>query len=168
MDTLEVEPIDPAGPDPEVRVKFQRFRPGARRRSPLFKHLADWLDDRTGYKALLHEALEEPIPGGAGWRYVFGSALSTTFMIQVVTGLLLMLSYSPSSSTAWGSVFYIKQPDDAAAGSSAGIHHFGSQAMVVLLALHLIQVLWAGAYRAPARSTGGSAWPCCSSPWGSA
>ena len=39
-----------------------------------------------------------------------------------------------------------------------GIHHFGSQAMVVLLALHLIQVLLAGAYRARARSTGGSAW----------
>ena len=68
---------------------------------------ADWLDDRTGYRAIVHEALEEPIPGGARWRYVFGSALSTTFLIQVATGLLLMLSYSPSSSTAWGSVFYI-------------------------------------------------------------
>ena len=67
---------------------------------------ADWLDNRTGYRALVHEALEEPIPGGARWRYVFGSALSTTFVIQLVTGLLLMLSYSPSSSTAWGSVFY--------------------------------------------------------------
>src|SRR5262245_23471564 len=81
--------------------------PSPRRRSPLFNKFADWLDDRTGYKALMHEALEEPIPGGARWRYVFGSALSTTFMIQLATGLLLMLSYSPSSATAWGSVFYI-------------------------------------------------------------
>ena len=29
-----------------------------------------------GYRALVHEALEEPIPGGARWRYVFGSALT--------------------------------------------------------------------------------------------
>ena len=64
--------------------------------------LANWFDQRTGYRAIVHEALEEPIPGGARWRYVFGSALSTTFGIQLVTGLLLMLSYSPSASTAWG------------------------------------------------------------------
>lgn len=114
----------------------------------MFNTLADWLDTRTGYRALMHEALEEPIPGGARWKYVFGSALTSTFLIQLVTGLLLMLSYSPSSSTAWGSVFFIN--DKMAMGwIIRGIHHFGSQAMVILLALHLIQVLLAGAYRAP-------------------
>ena len=75
----------------------------------------------------------------------------------MVTGLLLMLSYSPSSSTAWGSVFFINEKM-AMGWIIRGIHHFGSQAMVILLALHLIQVLLAGAYRARARSTGGSAW----------
>jgi ubiquinol-cytochrome c reductase cytochrome b subunit len=114
----------------------------------LLNSLANWLDDRTGYRALMHEALEEPIPGGARWRYVFGSALSTTFMIQLGTGLLLMLSYSPSASTAWGSVFYINNKM-AAGWFIRGIHHFGSQAMVVLLAMHLLQVLVAGAYRRP-------------------
>ncbi|SIO17852.1 ubiquinol-cytochrome c reductase cytochrome b subunit [Singulisphaera sp. GP187] len=114
----------------------------------MFNKLTNWLDNRTGYKALVHEALEEPIPGGARWRYVFGSALSTTFMIQLATGLLLMLSYSPSSSTAWGSVFYISNKMYAG-WFIRGIHHFGSQAMVVLLAMHLLQVLWAGAYRKP-------------------
>jgi ubiquinol-cytochrome c reductase cytochrome b subunit len=114
----------------------------------LLNKFANWLDDRTGYKALLHEALEEPIPGGARWRYVFGSALSTTFMIQLATGLLLMLAYSPSSSTAWGSVFYINNKM-AGGWFIRGIHHFGSQAMVILLAMHLLQVLWAGAYRKP-------------------
>jgi ubiquinol-cytochrome c reductase cytochrome b subunit len=114
----------------------------------LLNPLADWLDHRTGYRAILHEALEEPIPGGARWRYVFGSALSSTFLIQLVTGLLLMLSYSPSASTAWGSVFYIN--DQMTLGwFIRGIHHFGSQAMIVLLAMHLLQVLVAGAYRAP-------------------
>ena len=114
----------------------------------MFNPLADWLDQRTGYRALVHEALEEPIPGGARWRYVFGSALSTTFMIQLATGLLLMFSYSPSASTAWGSVFYIN--DKMMLGwFIRGIHHFGSQAMIVLLAMHLIQVLLGGAYRAP-------------------
>ena len=100
----------------------------------MFNQLADWLDSRTGYRALMHEALEEPIPGGARWKYVFGSALTSTFMIQLVTGLLLMLSYSPSSSTAWGSVFFISYKMDMG-WFIRGIHHFGSTAMVILLAL---------------------------------
>ncbi len=114
----------------------------------MLKALSNWFDNRTGYKNLVHEALEEPIPGGARWRYVFGSALTATFMIQLVTGVLLMTSYSPSSSTAWGSVWYISY-QMSGGWFIRGLHHFGSQAMVILLVLHLIQVVLAGAYRAP-------------------
>lgn len=114
----------------------------------MLKSFADWLDDRTGYRALLAEGLEEPIPGGARWKYVFGSALSSVFMIQVATGILLMCSYAPSSSTAWGSVYYISNVMTFG-WFIRGIHHFSSQAMIILLASHLLQVLWAGAYRAP-------------------
>ncbi len=114
----------------------------------MFKQLADWVDDRTGFRDLMKEALDEPIPGGARWRYVFGSALSVVFMVQVFTGLLLMTSYSPSSSTAWASVFYISH-EMWYGWFIRGVHHFAAQAMVVLLALHLLQVLWAGAYRRP-------------------
>jgi ubiquinol-cytochrome c reductase cytochrome b subunit len=114
----------------------------------VLKQLSDWFDARTGSRRLIQKALEEPIPGGARWRYVWGAALTATLLIQVVTGLLLMLSYSPSSSTAWGSTFYINERM-AGGWFLRGIHHFGAQAMVVLLALHLLQVLWAGAYRAP-------------------
>ncbi|MBX6313149.1 MAG: cytochrome b N-terminal domain-containing protein [Isosphaeraceae bacterium] len=115
----------------------------------MFEQLADWLEARTGYRGLLHEALYEPIPGGARWRYVFGSALTATFAIQLFTGLLLMASYSPSATTAWGSVYYISFESGWGGWLIRGIHHFGSQAMVVLLVLHLCQVLLAGAYRAP-------------------
>lgn len=110
--------------------------------------LARWLDQRTGYHALMREALDEPIPGGARWRYVFGSALTAVFAVQLVTGLLLMASYSPSATTAWGSVYFITY-QMGMGWFIRGVHHFGSQAMVILLALHLIQVLLAGAYRAP-------------------
>ena len=45
--------------------------------------LADWFDDRTGIRHVLHEALYERIPGGAHWRYVWGSTLMFTFGIQM-------------------------------------------------------------------------------------
>jgi ubiquinol-cytochrome c reductase cytochrome b subunit len=114
----------------------------------LFNQLADWLHHRTGYRDLVKVALEEPIPGGARWRYVFGSALSVVFLVQAFTGILLMTSYSASSTTAWGSVFYISR-EMWYGWFMRGVHHFAAQAMVVLLALHLVQVLWAGAYRRP-------------------
>ena len=61
----------------------------------------NWLDHRTGYRTVMHAALYEHIPGGARWRYVWGSTLVFAFATQVVTGLLLWMAYSPSSQTAW-------------------------------------------------------------------
>jgi ubiquinol-cytochrome c reductase cytochrome b subunit len=110
--------------------------------------LLDWLDDRTGYRKVLHEALYERVPGGARWRYVWGSTLVFAFTVQLITGLVLWMAYAPSNSTAWESVYYI-QHHMAGGWLLRGIHHFMAQAMVVLLALHLLQVVWDGAYRAP-------------------
>ncbi len=110
--------------------------------------LFTWLDHRTGYRRLLHEALYERIPGGARWRYVWGSTLVFTFFVQVVTGLFLWMAYSPSAQTAWESVYYI-QNELPGGWLLRGLHHFTAQAMVVLLALHLMQVVIDGAYRAP-------------------
>ena len=47
------------------------------------KALLNWLDDRTGFRPLMQEALYERVPGGARWRYVWGSTLVFTFMLQV-------------------------------------------------------------------------------------
>jgi ubiquinol-cytochrome c reductase cytochrome b subunit len=110
--------------------------------------LFNWLDDRTGYKTLLHEALYERVPGGARWRYVWGSTLVFTFSVQLITGLFLWMAYNPSSQTAWESVYYI-QHGMLLGWLLRGIHHFTAQAMVVLLVVHLLQVIIDGAYKAP-------------------
>jgi ubiquinol-cytochrome c reductase cytochrome b subunit len=110
--------------------------------------LLAWLDHRTGFRRLLHQALYENIPGGAKWRYVWGSTLVFTFVVQVITGVFLWLAYSPSSNTAWESVYYIEH-QMAGGAFVRGLHHFTAQAMVVLLGLHLMQVVIDGAYRAP-------------------
>ncbi len=112
------------------------------------KTFLDWLDDRTGCRHLLHETLYERIPGGARWRYVWGSTLSLAFAAQVITGVFLWMAYSPSAQTAWESVYYIQYVMPGG-WLLRGLHHFFAQAMVVLLALHLMQVVIDGAYRAP-------------------
>jgi ubiquinol-cytochrome c reductase cytochrome b subunit len=108
----------------------------------------DWLDSRTGCRKVLHEALYENVPGGSRWRYVWGSTLTFTFMVQIITGVFLWMAYSPSSQTAWESVYYI-QHEMWGGWLVRGIHHFTAQAMTVLLVLHLMQVVIDGAYKAP-------------------
>ncbi len=112
------------------------------------KSLLDWLDQRTGFRVLVHAALYEHIPGGARWRYVWGSTLVFTFSVQVITGIFLWMAYSPSTQTAWESVYYI-QHQMQGGWLLRGVHHFTAQAMVILLVLHLLQVVIDGAYRAP-------------------
>lgn len=112
------------------------------------KSFFDWLDQRTGHRKLLHEALNENVPGGARWRYVWGSTLTFAFFTQVITGVVLWMAYNPSNQTAWESVYYI-QHQMWGGWLLRGIHHYTAQIMIVLLVLHLMQVVIDGAYKAP-------------------
>jgi ubiquinol-cytochrome c reductase cytochrome b subunit len=75
--------------------------------APRGRRIFRWFDRRTGLDALLREALDEPIPGGARFAYVFGSALLFIFISQVITGIFLALYYVPSSDHAHTTVAYI-------------------------------------------------------------
>lgn len=107
-----------------------------------------WLDDRTGYQQILRYLLDESIPGGSRWRYIWGSALMFTIAVQVITGIFLAMAYSPNTQTAWASVYYIQylMPGGAVL---RGMHHFGAQGMILLLGVHMLQVVWDRAYTAP-------------------
>jgi ubiquinol-cytochrome c reductase cytochrome b subunit len=110
--------------------------------------LLNWLDDRTGYRGLLKSALFEHIPGGARWRYVWGSTLTFAMFVQFVTGVVLWSAYSANAQGAWESVWYI-QNQMLGGWLLRGIHHYMAQVTIILLLLHLMQVMIDGAYRAP-------------------
>ena len=75
----------------------------------MFNRICNWFDDRIGYRRLLMLWRSRTIPGGPRWRYVTGSCLLWTLVLLVITGFLLMATYSPSSTNAWASVQYIEQ-----------------------------------------------------------
>ena len=72
------------------------------------------------------------------------------FVVQALTGLLLITVYSPSTTTAWGSVWYI-QTQVPCGWIIRGLHHFTSDAMILLLALYVAQLLVPKLYRSPHR-----------------
>ena len=105
-----------------------------------------WLNDRTGIHSLLHEALDEPIPGGARWAYIFGSGLLYLFLSQVITGVFLALYYVPSSDHAHTTVSYISKVVSSGLFLRS-IHAYGATAIVILLFLHITQTLLYGSYK---------------------
>ncbi|HEX2676802.1 MAG TPA: cytochrome b N-terminal domain-containing protein [Polyangiales bacterium] len=114
--------------------------------------ISNWLDERTGYKALMSHALDEEIAGGARFAYVFGSALLVLFICQVITGFMLMATYTPGINSAWSSVFYL-QHKVSNGWFIRGMHSYGAQSMVVVLGMHLLQVATYGAYKKPREVT---------------
>jgi len=105
-----------------------------------------WFDRRTGLNKLLHQALDEPIPGGARWSYVFGSGLLFILLSQVITGLFLALYYVPSADRAHTTIAYITKEVTSGAFLRS-LHAYGSSAMVIVLILHLAQTFLYGAYK---------------------
>ncbi len=106
----------------------------------------NWLDRRTGVHSLLREALDEPIPGGARWAYIFGSGLLYLFLSQVVTGVFLALYYVPSSDHAHTTVSYISKVVSSGLFLRS-IHAYGATAIIILLFLHISQTLLYGSYK---------------------
>ena len=105
-----------------------------------------WLDERTGIGSLIHEAFDEPIPGGARWAYVFGSGLLYLFLSQLITGVFLALYYVPSSDHAHVTVSYISKVVSSGLFLRS-IHAYGASAIVILLFLHISQTLLYGSYK---------------------
>lgn len=112
------------------------------------RSVADWLDDRTGFRALRRHLLEEPLPAGTAWWFTLGSVLLFGLGVQVVTGIALALYYAPTPDHAWDSVRFIEQGVRGGA-FLRGLHHWGASVVVVAAVLHLIRVVFFGSYRQP-------------------
>jgi ubiquinol-cytochrome c reductase cytochrome b subunit len=119
---------------------------GAPGSKSLPKRIFHWLDRRAGLDKLMHESLDEPIPGGARLAYVFGSGLLFIFISQIITGICLALYYVPSAETAHTSVAYITK-QVAAGAFLRSLHYYGSSAMIIVLALHFLQTFLYGAFK---------------------
>lgn len=110
--------------------------------------LYQWFDSRLKLKPLEQTLLNEPIPGGASWNYVFGSATLFLFGLQVLTGMLLMVYYVPSTDHAYDTVRFIQ--DEVWGGwFIRGLHHWGASAVILAIGLHMLQVFFDGSYKKP-------------------
>src|SRR3954470_4866320 len=112
-----------------------------------------WLDDRLQVATVVRDAAMHPVPREtASWWYVFGSAALTVFMVQLVTGVLLALIYVPSASEAWNSLQVLNH-DVTLGWFIRAVHGWGSNFMVAIVLIHMVQVFLFGAYKFPRELT---------------
>ena len=112
-----------------------------------------WLDDRLQLARPVKETLAHPVPRQtASWFYVFGSAALTILVLQIVTGILLAILYVPSAGEAWGILQSLNQRV-AAGWFIRALHGWGSNFMLALVLIHMIQVFLFGAYKFPRELT---------------
>ena len=115
--------------------------------------IGEWFDARLKLWAAVRETAEHRVPTkSASWFYVFGSAALTVFMLQIFTGIMLALIYVPSAGEAWNSLNYLNH------GVMLGwflraVHGWGSNFMVAIVLIHMVQVALFGAYKFPRELT---------------
>jgi len=112
----------------------------------------DWLEHRTGIESAVKNFLYEDIPASAGWHQIIGSMAVFFFVIQVFTGALLAFNYAPTPGEAYNSVKYI-MTEVTGGPLIRGLHHWGASMMLIIVALHMIQVFIYGAYKKPREAT---------------
>jgi ubiquinol-cytochrome c reductase cytochrome b subunit len=112
----------------------------------------NWLDHRTGYRALLHHLLEEPLPHGTGWAFTTGSIMLLLMGVQFVTGIGLAMYYVPTPLLAYDSVRFIT--DTLTLGwLLRGLHFWGASFIVIAAAVHMLRVFFYASYKAPREVT---------------
>jgi ubiquinol-cytochrome c reductase cytochrome b subunit len=119
----------------------------------LTKDLAEWFDHRLQLGLPIKEAMEHRVPRNtASWAYVFGSASLTVMILQFVTGICLAFVYVPSAGQAWTSLQVLNHQQSFGWFIRA-LHGWGSNFMVALVLIHMVQVFLFGAYKYPRELT---------------
>jgi ubiquinol-cytochrome c reductase cytochrome b subunit len=123
---------------------------GPNRVKSLWLCIGGWFEDRSHIYEGLLPIIQHPVPKAdkAGWWYVFGSATLTAFIIQVVTGVALAMTFVPAPSVAYDTLQFITH--EAPFGHLLrGMHYFGASAMVVLITIHVLRIFLMGSYKFP-------------------
>jgi ubiquinol-cytochrome c reductase cytochrome b subunit len=117
------------------------------------RSIGSWLEERTGLGAIVAVPMAHRVPRStASWAYVFGSATLILFVLQIATGICLALVYVPSPDQAYESLEYLNY--QAAFGwYLRAVHFWGSNAMVLVMTLHMLQVFLWGAHKYPRELT---------------
>ena len=113
------------------------------------RRLLNWVDNRFPATKLFNEHMAEYYaPKNFNFWYVFGSLALLVLVIQIVTGIFLVMHYKPDASLAFASVEYIMR-DVPWGWLVRYMHSTGASAFFIVVYLHMFRGLIYGSYRKP-------------------
>jgi ubiquinol-cytochrome c reductase cytochrome b subunit len=108
----------------------------------------NWIEERTGIATAVRNWLDRPVAGGPAWRHVGPATLVFALVSQAITGLVLWMYYSPSTHSAWESVYFV-QYHVQGGWLLRAMHYYTAQVMLALVLIYFVEMILLGTYRAP-------------------
>ena len=126
-------------------AEFHEISPNA----PTGEKLLNWVDNRFPLTKLWNDQWGKYYaPKNFNWWYIFGSLAMLVLVIQIVTGIFLVMHYKPDANLAFASVEYIMR-DVPWGWLIRYMHSTGASAFFVVVYLHMFRGLIYGSYRKP-------------------
>ena len=127
-------------------AEFKEISPNA----PLVAKVTNWFDNRfpTAFEAYRKHMSEYYAPKNFNVWYIFGSLALLVLVIQIVTGIFLVMHYKPDAAKAFESVEYIMR-DVPGGWIIRYMHSTGASAFFIVVYLHMFRGLLYGSYRKP-------------------
>ena len=127
-------------------AEFKDISPNA----PLVAKVTNWFDNRfpTAFEAYRKHMSEYYAPKNFNVWYIFGSLALLVLVIQIVTGIFLVMHYKPDAAKAFESVEYIMR-DVPGGWIIRYMHSTGASAFFIVVYLHMFRGLLYGSYRKP-------------------
>ena len=126
-------------------AEFKEISPNA----PAGEKLLNWVDNRFPATKLVQEHMSQYYaPKNFNFWYIFGSLSLLVLVIQILTGIFLVMHYKPDASVAFASVEYIMR-DVPWGWLIRYMHSTGASAFFVVVYLHMFRGLMYGSYRKP-------------------
>jgi quinol-cytochrome oxidoreductase complex cytochrome b subunit len=108
-----------------------------------------WLDDRLPVVRFAKEHLMDfPTPKNLNYWWTFGAILVMCLGVQIVTGIILAMHYTPNVALAFDSVEHIRRDVNGGRVIQA-THAVGASMFFVALYIHIFRGLYYGSYKAP-------------------
>ncbi|MEH6526264.1 MAG: cytochrome b/b6 [Sneathiella sp.] len=108
-----------------------------------------WVEDRLPITGMLHHALYEyPTPKNLSYWWTFGSLAGVMLVVQIVTGIVLAMHYTPHVDMAFESVEHIMR-DVNFGWLLRYMHSNGASMFFIVVYLHIFRGMYYGSYKAP-------------------
>ena len=107
-----------------------------------------WLDTRLPIVRFGADYLSLPTPKNLNYWYTFGGILTVCLMIQIITGIVLAMHYTPNTGLAFASVERIMR-DVNGGWLIRFVHANGASMFFMAVYIHMLRGLYYGSYKAP-------------------